>query len=108
MKLIENARTETERKMTFQEKIDYIDHEIRMLHRFCKQTGYSAAKINEFAQPFVVEIEKGKRRNNYKCFLCLALLVVLFGLSCYGMSSHPLGKAAIRLTVIQVWYGYII
>jgi hypothetical protein len=32
-----------------------------MLHRFCKQTGYSAEKINEFAQPFVVEIEKGKR-----------------------------------------------
>lgn len=39
-------------KMTLQEKLDFIDGEIRKIHMFCTKAGYSASQIESFAKPF--------------------------------------------------------
>ncbi|KAK0059910.1 hypothetical protein Bpfe_010769 [Biomphalaria pfeifferi] len=40
------------KKMTLQEKLDFIDGEIRKIHVFCTKSGYSATQIEQFAKPF--------------------------------------------------------
>ncbi|KAH9492908.1 hypothetical protein Btru_032585 [Bulinus truncatus] len=40
------------KKMTLQEKLDFIDGEIRKIHVFCTNSGYSATQIEQFAKPF--------------------------------------------------------
>ncbi|CAL1528422.1 unnamed protein product [Lymnaea stagnalis] len=40
------------KKMTLQEKLDFIDGEIRKIHIFCTKSGYSASQIEHLAKPF--------------------------------------------------------
>ncbi|KAK6999461.1 Dat protein, partial [Biomphalaria glabrata] len=49
------------KKMTLQEKLDFIDGEIRKIHVFCTKSGYSATQIEQFAKPFF------EKENNSIC-----------------------------------------
>ena len=100
-------RDDCENKMTFQEKIDYIDHEIRLLHQFCLQTGYSPQKINEFAEPFMNELNKTKRESYNRLLIIVSLIALFSGILGYGIAYHPSGQAAIRLTMVKVKYKFL-
>ncbi|CAC5404781.1 unnamed protein product [Mytilus coruscus] len=104
--LEEETLSESFAKMSLQDKLDYVDHEIRLLHQFCKQTGYSAHKINEFAEPFVVECKKGQRKYSFRILSLMTCIVVLFGIVSYALVSHPFGQALIRITAIQFYPLY--
>ncbi|XP_059174683.1 uncharacterized protein LOC131954881 [Physella acuta] len=48
-----SKHSELGKKMTLQEKLDFIDGEIRKIHMFCTKSGYSASQIEHFAEPFL-------------------------------------------------------
>ncbi|GFS26821.1 hypothetical protein ElyMa_007066700 [Elysia marginata] len=40
------------KKMTVQEKLDFIDDEIKKIYVFCAKSGYSSSQVENFARPF--------------------------------------------------------
>ena len=40
------------KKMTVQEKLDFIDDELKKIYVFCAKSGYSASQVENFARPF--------------------------------------------------------
>ncbi|RUS90255.1 hypothetical protein EGW08_001944 [Elysia chlorotica] len=40
------------KKMTVQEKLDFIDDEIKKIYVFCAKSGYSSCQVENFARPF--------------------------------------------------------
>lgn len=88
-------------RMTFKEKIEMIDHEIRLLHKFCKETGYSPHKINDFAQPFLQEKRKSSKKG-VGCMCCFAVVIGVCSILMYMATMYPVGQAIVRLTITKV------
>lgn len=67
----------TDNDMSFQEKIEYIDQEIRKLHVFCVNSGYSSSQIERFVDPFTQSIKSVNRERWTRRAIRLAIFVVV-------------------------------
>lgn len=75
--------------MGLEEKLDYIDREIRKLRMFCVNAGYSSAQIELFAKPFLQE----KTRSTRKLWITrglkvLVVLIAAFALFCIDPANR--------------------
>lgn len=88
-------------KMTLKEKLDLIDHEIRLLHKFCKDTGYSSEKIHDFAKPFL-RGEPKKLFFSTSKVIYFSLIIAVFSILFYLALMHPAGQAVVSVAFNKV------
>ena len=69
--------TEEEKNLSFKEKINLIDNEIRQLYEFCLKAGYTQPQIEECAQPLLA-IQSREKRVKWFWRLCSFALFVGF------------------------------
>lgn len=102
------------KKMTLQEKLDFIDGEIRKIHMFCTKSGYSASQIEHFAEPFLnrssshissVIWVSGKAWKRRAVALTTVIVATLF-LFRYD-PAYKLASAISKQGAIQVRVGFL-
>ncbi|XP_071080536.1 uncharacterized protein [Haliotis cracherodii] len=96
----------TDNDMSFQEKIEYIDQEIRKLHVFCVNSGYSSSQIERFVDPFTQSIKSVNRERWTRRAIRLAIFVVVAAALFYIDPVYKLmcvvGKKS-AISVLPVW-----
>lgn len=91
-----------EKEMSFKEKLEYFDREIRLLHQFCINSGYSKEQIQQSAEPFLratnsLAWQKTKKKMIYFGVI-IAVLAALYHLN----PAFKFIAAICRITAIKV------
>ncbi|XP_046558064.1 uncharacterized protein LOC124267194 [Haliotis rubra] len=98
--------TKTDNDMSFQEKIEYIDQEIRKLHVFCVNSGYSSTQIEGFVDPFTQSMKSVNRERWTRRAIRLAIFVAVAAALFYIDPVYKLicvvGKKS-AISVLPVW-----
>jgi len=78
---LEMQEDHEEKPTTMEEKLDYIDKEIRLLHKFCVDSGYSPSQIERYANPFLspIKVQRHKKLRN-RLFGLAAIVAVISAL----------------------------
>ncbi|XP_060062680.1 uncharacterized protein LOC132543216 [Ylistrum balloti] len=88
--------------MSLEDKLAYLDKEIRLLHRFCTESGYSQQHIARCAEPFFRPIRAAKRKK-LRCHLILmAAAVAVFSALLYIDPAYRLVVSTGRLAYIKI------
>ena len=88
--------------MSFEEKIEFIEQEIRLLHKFCLDSGYTPKQIRKSAEPFLRPYEKAQEQRHYKYIAVLALVVAFLGAVLYVDPVYRTLLASARIGTIKV------
>lgn len=106
-------------KMTLQEKLDYIDDEIRKIHIFCTKSGYTASQLEHFAKPFFQKegqhftasiwvSGKAWKRRTVALAAMLVAMVLLFRFDpAYQVACALSKQGAIQVSDICVDFFYV-
>ncbi|XP_033733970.1 uncharacterized protein LOC117323071 [Pecten maximus] len=90
------------RDMSLDDKLAYLDKEIRLLHRFCTESGYSEQHIERCAEPFFRPIKSAKRKK-LRCHLILvAAAVAVFSALLYIDPAYRLMASTGRHAYIKI------
>ena len=73
-------------KSLFAEKLAVIDEEIRALHEFCKNKGFSQSVITQSASPLLDAVKHDERRQYVKI---AGKICLVFGLICLAFTFDP-------------------
>ncbi|OWF50370.1 uncharacterized protein LOC110450436 [Mizuhopecten yessoensis] len=88
--------------MSLEDKLAYLDKEIRLLHRFCTESGYSQQHIERCAEPFFRPIRSAKRKK-LRCHLILVTAAVaVFSALLYIDPAYRLMASSGRLAYIKI------
>ncbi|CAK8690835.1 unnamed protein product [Clavelina lepadiformis] len=70
-------------------KLKIIDKEIHKLYVACKDSGYSAQRIKELAQPIIHAAQQGsQKRFRHKCVKWAVICSVIFGFLCWSPTNY--------------------
>lgn len=88
--------------MSLDEKMDYLDREIRLLHKFCLDSGYNPKQIEKSAEPFISTCKSTSRRKWMQRLMGLSILVAVFSALMYYDPAYRLVLATGRKATIKV------
>ncbi|XP_069114995.1 uncharacterized protein [Argopecten irradians] len=94
--------TDVSNDMSLEDKLAYLDKEIRLLHRFCTESGYSQQHIERCAEPFFRPIRSTKRKNLKYYLVLTAAVVALFSALLYVDPAYRMMAATGRHAYIKV------
>ncbi|XP_041353751.1 uncharacterized protein LOC121371720 [Gigantopelta aegis] len=93
--------TDEQKQFSFEEKLEYIDREIRKLHVFCVNAGYSPGQIDKLAAVFHKN-EKVKKEKWNRRFLWIAVFVAVTATLFYVDPVYRIMSSVTRKTAISI------
>lgn len=88
--------------MSLDEKMDYLDREIRLLHKFCLDSGYNPKQIEKSAEPFISTCKSTSRKRWMQRLMGLSILVAVFSALMYYDPAYRLVLATGRKATIKI------
>ena len=98
----EGTVMDEEKQMTFEDKLEYIDREIRKLHIFCVNAGYTPGQIDELAAVFHKKEKVTKRENWNRRLLWIAVFVAVTATLFYVDPFYRVMSSISRISAISV------
>lgn len=91
------------KEMSIQDKIDYFDREIRLLHQFCVNSGYSKHEIRKSAEPFLSATDVLAWQKTKRKLLQISVVIAILAVVYYCDPTYRFIVAVSRITAIKVF-----
>lgn len=91
-----------EKEMSLTEKLEYFDREIRLLHQFCINSGYSKEQIQQSAEPFIRATDSLAWRKTKKKMIYFGVIIAVLASLYHFNPAFKLIAAICRITAIKV------
>ncbi|XP_062595544.1 uncharacterized protein LOC134256883 [Saccostrea cucullata] len=90
------------KEMSLKEKIDYFDREIRLLHQFCINSGYSKKEIRQSAEPFLLATDSLAWQKTKRKLILVGVLIAVIAALYYCDPTYRFILAVSRITAIKL------
>lgn len=91
-----------EKEMSLKEKLEYFDREIRLLHQFCINSGYSKQQIQQSAEPFLRATDSLAWRKTKKKMIYFGVIIAVLASLYHFNPAFKLIAAICRITAIKL------
>lgn len=93
------------REMSLKEKIEFFDREIRLLHQFCINSGYSKQQIQQSAEPFLRATDSVAWQKTKKKIVYFGVVIAVLAVLYYCDPAYKFIAAVTRITAIKVEFN---